>query len=444
MIKTMNYQEALEYLNELNKFGTKLGLDRIKRLVELLDEPQLKYKTVHVTGTNGKGSVCAMVSEILHQSGIRTGLYISPHLVSYTERIQIDGVAIAEEEFASCIGAVKTFADQMVDEGMESPTQFEVLTATAFLYFAFKNVEYAVIEVGVGGLLDSTNVIVPEVSVITNVAFEHADLCGGTLEGIAHHKAGIIKDGVPVVTDAKGTPLEILQQEAVEKNTDLFIEDTDFEAKFVSCDGKRQVLLFSSEIVGVSLEFSLSLLGDHQIRNCALALMTIYLLSSDEKRINFKATKAALANVKWPGRFERFDTAGKMIIIDGAHNPAGMLVLRQNLDKYFHDNQRIFLLGMLRDKAIDVMRNTLLRPDDIVIATEPDSKRMAEPASWAGKLNVKYVEIEPNRKMALDRAMRLTSGESLLCITGSLYLIGEIREMIRHIRNGEAEISNDN
>ncbi|MDQ0203679.1 bifunctional folylpolyglutamate synthase/dihydrofolate synthase [Pectinatus haikarae] len=433
----MDYQEALSYLNELNKFGTRLGLERIKRLVELLDEPQLKYKTIHVTGTNGKGSVCAMISGIIHQSGIKTGLYISPHLFSYTERIQIDGAPVSKAAFANCIGVVKTFADQMIDEGMESPTQFEVLTAAAFLCFAVNKVEYAVIEVGLGGLFDSTNVVLPEVSVITNIAFEHAAFCGGTLEGIAHHKAGIIKDGIPVVTDAKGMTLDILHQEAAEKNTDLFIEDTDFQAQFLSYDGSRQYIAFASNILGVKEEFALNLLGDHQVRNGALAIMTAYLLANDERRITAESARVALENVRWPGRFEKFDINNKRIIIDGAHNPAGILMLRQNLDKYFPDEQRVFVLGILKDKAVAVMLKTLLRPNDIVIATEPDSPRMADPSEWAQNLDIKYVQVETDRQAALTKAMALTQEGCLLCLTGSLYLIGELRHILCEIKENE-------
>ncbi|WP_196593946.1 bifunctional folylpolyglutamate synthase/dihydrofolate synthase [Pectinatus sottacetonis] len=426
----MNYQETLDYLEELNKFGTKMGLNRIKRLLELLDEPQLKYKTIHVTGTNGKGSVCAMISEILRQSGIKTGLYTSPHLYSYTERMQINGVAVSEAVFANSISVVKTFADQMVSEGMESPTQFEVLTAAAFFCFAVNNVDYAVIEVGLGGLLDSTNVIIPEVSVITNVAFEHAALCGGTLEGIAHHKAGIIKDGVPVVTDAKGMTLDILHDEAVKKNTDLFIEDVDFQAKFIQHDNYEQEILFTSKLLGVSTEFSLDLLGEHQVRNSALAVMTAYLLAGDEQRITDGSIKIALENVKWPGRFECIDVKQKKIVIDGAHNPAGMSMLRQNLDKYFPEEQRIFVLGILKDKDIKVMLKTLLRPQDIVIATTPDSQRSAAPEDWAEMIDVKYVQVEKDRRQALTKAMGMTQSGSVLCLTGSLYLIGELRHVL--------------
>ena len=194
----MNYQEAISYLEGLKIFGIRLGLTRIERLLELLGRPQDRYRTVHVTGTNGKGSVSAMVEGALRRSGIHTGFYSSPHLVSYTERIRVDGQAISEQDFAEGMTVIRAKIDLMLAEGAECPTQFEVLTALGFYYFAKCQVEYAVIEVGLGGTLDSTNVITPEVSVITNVTMEHADKLGGTLQSIAENKAGIIKDGVPV------------------------------------------------------------------------------------------------------------------------------------------------------------------------------------------------------------------------------------------------------
>lgn len=244
----MNYQEAISYLEGLKIFGIRLGLTRIERLLELLDMPQDRYRTIHVTGTNGKGSVSAMVEGALRRSGIHTGFYSSPHLVSYTERIRVDGQNISEQDFAEGMTVIRAKIEMMLAEGAECPTQFEVLTALGFYYFAKCQVEYAVIEVGLGGTLDSTNVITPEVSVITNVTMEHADKLGGTLQSIAENKAGIIKEGVPVVTAAKGEPLEVIRTVAEEKNADIFVAGEDFCSQFLSCDGRTQKLEFTSEL----------------------------------------------------------------------------------------------------------------------------------------------------------------------------------------------------
>ena len=430
----MNYQESLRYLDELSTFGTKLGLDRIKKLVSYLDNPQLRYKTIHVTGTNGKGSVCSMLSSILSVSNVKTGLYISPHLVSYTERIQIDGRPISEKDFADCISAVKTFVDKMIEDGEECPTQFEVITAAAFLYFAINKVEYAVIEVGLGGLLDSTNVVKPEVCVITNVTFEHANFCGGTLEGIAHHKAGIIKDGVAVVTAAKDKTLDIILEEAEAKNADTFVANNDFYAFFMSFDGTYQHMKFISEIMGISFDYKLKILGDHQIENSSLAIMTASILSNNDERITRQNIIDGLVNAKWPARFEVFKFEGQTCVIDGAHNPAGMSILRHNLDKYFSEERRVILLGILKDKDIDAMLEHLLRDGDEIVITTPDSERKASPEYIAEKIKqhnlTNHIETFDDMNTALEAGIKLAGKEKLLCLTGSLYLTGELRNII--------------
>lgn len=426
----MNYQESLAYLDELSTFGTKLGLSRIEKLVGYLDNPQLHYKTIHVTGTNGKGSVSSMLSSVLTMSNIKTGLYISPHLVSYTERIQIDGCPITEEAFADCISAVRTFADKMVREGEESPTQFEVITAAAFLYFAINKVEYAVIEVGLGGLLDSTNVVKPEVCVITNVTLEHAALCGGTLEGVARHKAGIIKDGVPVVTAAKGIPMEIIMQTAEEKSSDIFIAGSDFSSTYITFDGQYQYLRFLCELTGKNFDYKLKMLGDHQIENSSLAIMTAGILSNNDERINEQNIIDGLATAKWAARFEPLKVNGQSYVIDGAHNPAGMSIFRKNLDKYYPEGKRVILLGILKDKDIDAMLDYLLRDDDEIIITTPDSERKASPEYIAQKIQNHHVELFANMYEALEAAKHLANKEKLLCITGSLYLTGELRQAL--------------
>ena len=314
----MNYKESLSYLESLNVFGSKLGLSRIERLVELLGHPETRYGTVHVTGTNGKGSVSAMTAAILSRSGLRTGLYTSPHLTSYTERFVIDGEQASEEDFAAAVSAARRAADTMLAEGEEQPTEFEVLTAAAFWHFAEKQVNYAVIEVGLGGLLDSTNVITPEVAVITNVALEHADRCGGTLEGVASHKAGIIKKDMPVVTAAEGMALDILRRKAEEEGADLFVLGEDFTVRAAEREAGLSAMDFCSELLGIrAVRCALSLDGAYQRQNAALAFMAAKLLVKANPSITEETITAALRSVTWPGRFERFALEGTAVIVDG-------------------------------------------------------------------------------------------------------------------------------
>lgn len=428
----MTYQEALAYLDGLNVFGVRLGLARIARLLELLGEPQKKYRTIHVTGTNGKGSTTAMLAEILAQSGVRAGMYTSPHLVSYTERIQIAGQPISEADFAECVFDVKAAADRMLAEGEECPTQFEVLTAAAFFHFASAQVEYAVIEVGLGGLLDSTNVIAPEICVITNVTLEHANRCGGTLEGVAEHKAGIIKEGVPVVTAAKGEALEIIRRTAEEKNADVFVYQEDFSAAFEGVEEYRQKLHFSSNLLAAGLDYRLALLGQFQIENSALAVMTALLLAHAETRVAPEAISRALASVTWPGRFELVCDGARCTVIDGAHNPAGVLALRKNLDSYFERRPIVFLFGVLRDKAVDEMVRALFREEDEIVVTEPDSERAAQALDVAARIPAGRVEACASLEAAVARALALAGEDKVLCAAGSLYLIGAVREKLLH------------
>lgn len=432
----MNYSEALSYIEGLNIFGIKLGLSRINRLLELLGLPQDRYRTIHVTGTNGKGSTAAMIAGILCRSGIHTGFYSSPHLVSYTERVRVDGENIPEQDFADCVLTIKETIDKMVAAGDECPTQFEVLTAIAFVYFAKRHVEYAVIEVGLGGLLDSTNVITPEIAVITNVTFEHADKCGGTLEGIAKHKAGIIKDGVPVVTAAAGMPLEIIRVAAEEKNADVFVYNEDFSAKFIAMAGQNQKIAFSSALLGMNDEpYELHLLGVHQVENAALAIMTANLIHNVDARVTNVTISDALKLVSWPARFERLEIGSKTVIIDGAHNPAGMKVLRESLDKYYPTEKRVFLLGILKDKDINSMLSILLRMEDKVIVTVPNSDRAPSIARLTQAVENYTAKAEPIEKNdeALTRALELTTDDHILVIAGSLYLVGGVRDMLlRH------------
>ena len=397
----MTFKESIDYLESLAGFGIRPGLQRITKLLEMLGNPQNKYKTIHVTGTNGKGSVCAMLSQILKANGIKTGLFTSPHLISYRERIRINDVDISEDDFANLVDEMKSLIAKMIVEGFESPTLFETLTAMAFKHFADCKVEYAVIEVGLGGLLDSTNVITPEVSVITNVANDHAEKCGGDLLGIARYKAGIIKPQVPVVTGAEGEPLQIIRDTAKVNNSKIYVLGEDF-------------------FVDESLQLSLA--GEYQKINAAIALQAAKIINS--------AFFIPHSSFKWAGRFELFNIKGKQVVIDGAHNGAGAKALRESLDKKFPVGRRVFLFGVLRDKDIDVIIYNMFRASDFVIVTRPNSERAAEPEVICKLLKSKSIEsiaIENNEE-AFNRF--IDSEAEVLIAAGSLYLIGYIRNLL--------------
>ena len=397
----MTCKESIEYLESLAGFGIRPGLQRITKLLEILGQPQKKYKTIHVTGTNGKGSVCAMLAQILKTANIKTGLFTSPHLVSYRERFKINDIDISEDDFANLVDEMKVCITRMLDEGYESPTLFETLTAIAFKYFADNDVEYAVIEVGLGGLLDSTNVITPEVSVITNVANDHAEKCGGDLLGIARYKAGIIKPNVPVVTGASGEPLKIIRDTAQKNHSKIFVLGEDFD---------------------IDESIKLSLQGEYQKSNAAIAIKTAHLINS-----SFLIPHSSFT---WPGRFEIFNINNKTVIVDGAHNGAGAKALRESLDKKFPTSQRVFLFGVLKDKDVDVIIENLFRPQDFVIVTKPDSERAAETEDICRRLNSRGIEAVAITDNAAAFDKFINTDSQLLIAAGSLYLIGHIRSLI--------------
>ena len=425
----MTYEEAINYLANLNRFGINLGLARIEKLLELMDHPEKKIKSIHVAGTNGKGSTTAMLASILSSGGIKTGMYTSPHLAEYTERMIVDGQEASPEEFAQAIAYTSQFVDRIVSQGFDHPTEFEVLTAAAFYYFASCEVEYAVIEVGLGGLLDSTNVIMPILSVITNVTLDHMDKCGSTIEEIAHHKSGIIKQGVPVVTAAKGQALEVIIKTAQEKSTACYVYGQDFSGTFLGMKEHCQKVGVKLKEQEKIVNFAVNLLGGHQVDNCAVAVMTALILGKSEKRIDLPAIEKGLRQVRWPGRFEVVSES-PTIIIDGAHNPDGARALRENLDQFYGHKEIVFLLGILQDKDVKTIVTTLIHPADKVVVVAPISQRAGKPEDVAREIKGAYVEVAHSINAGLEKTKLLAGEDNVICIAGSLYLIGEARKII--------------
>jgi dihydrofolate synthase / folylpolyglutamate synthase len=378
----MNYSEAIKYLASLEKFGINLGLARITGLLDELGDPQLKFRSLHVAGTNGKGSTCAMMAAILKEAGFKVGLYTSPHLLDFTERVQINGKNISKKEFAEGLGIIKKTARK--PRLLEEPTVFEVLTALAFWYFAKKKVDYAIVEVGMGGRLDATSVITPLVSVITNIDLEHTAVLGKTLAKIAAEKSAIIKPGVPVVTaETKSEALRVMKDQA-DKNKSLLVQ--------VSSQGEG---------------FKTGLLGKHQKVNAACAVAAVRLAGI---KVDNPTVVAGLKKVEWPGRFQVVKKR-PLTILDGAHNPAGARVLTATLEQQFPGEKFTFIIGVQKDKDVAAMLTEFKKVAKEIIITRSSNKAAADTVSQ-------------KKSISLNKALELSVGEDRI-ITGSLFLVAD-------------------
>lgn len=426
----MNYQESLGYLEGLGKFGIQLGMERIEGLLRELGNPEQKIKTVHVTGTNGKGSVSSMITNIILAAGLKAGKFTSPHLVKYNERININGQDISDDDFATVISAVKVAADSIVKKGVcDQPTQFEILTAAAFLHFYLQKVDYAVIEVGLGGLWDSTNVITPVVSVITNVALDHTDRCGDTVARIAMQKAGIIKEKVPLVTAAEGEEaLGPIVTMAMFKEAPVYLYGKAFHGTEVTSSMEGQKFTLHAGDFYHS-DYEIKLPGEHQIKNTSVAVVAAKLLSKQDERINELALHLGVANTVWPGRLERISTVPD-VILDGAHNPDGALALRKALDKYYPGQPVQFVFGMMGDKDMSGVIKTLITEKDTVHAVRVGNGERAAAAETLTALIGTNALAESDLMTAYNKALQAAGSDGIVCVCGSLYLVGEFKGLL--------------
>ena len=425
----MNYKESISYLESLGQFGIRLGMERIKQLLFVLGHPENQIKTIHVAGTNGKGSVTTMISTILLEAGCRVGKFTSPHLVKYNERIQINEQDITDEEFAKVLTTVREFTDDLVRKGAcEQPTQFEILTAAAFHYFALNRVDYAVVEVGLGGLWDSTNLIKPLVSVITNIALDHTKVLGNTIEEIALQKAGIIKEQVPVVTGAEGDALGPIRVMSAVKQAPLYEYGISFRGQELSSsmDGQRFRLMAGTNYAS---EYEIRLPGGHQIRNAALAIVAAKIVSKQDPRITEEHLHLGAAHTKWPGRLEKIAESPD-VILDGAHNPNGAEALRNALDKYYPEQKRAFVFGMMGDKSVDEVIKILFRPSDTVFTVRADDgPRAAEAADLAVRVGEHATPVD-DVGQAYRLACEAAGAAGIVCVCGSLYLVGTFKATV--------------
>lgn len=423
----MTYEESIAYLEAAASFGIKPGMERIEALMDRLDHPERAYRVIHVTGTNGKGSVCAMITSVLENAMLKVGRYSSPHLIDYTERIYCGGRDISRDDFARAADVVRAAAEAMKADGLEAPTEFELLTAMAFWHFREQHVDYAVVEVGLGGLLDSTNVVEPVVSVITNVAMDHMAYLGDTLEKIAHQKAGIIKEGIPVVTAAQHIPLKTIKKEAHEKKSRLYFYGRDFEIDSRSKYQHGQIVVVRRKDVAKDLEKGLlfvPFVGPHQAVNAAVAAMALTIVMKQDDRINENDLREGLARTRWMGRFEIHDVRGIPVVFDGAHNPAGAEALSESLAEQYPDKRRLIVFASLQDKDTDEVISLLVRKDDKVFLTEAPTPRARKTSELAGMFTCEKKE-EPSVSQALSDAVAEAKDGDMVLVCGSLYILGE-------------------
>lgn len=428
----MNYEESIAYLEAAASFGIKPGLERIQAILAQLDHPETAYKVIHVTGTNGKGSVVAMITSVLENATLKIGRYVSPHLIDYTERIYVGGHDISKEDFAKAATVVRKAAEDCIAEGVEAPTEFELLTAMAFWYFREQKVDYAVMEVGMGGLYDSTNVIVPVVSVITNVAMDHEKYLGHTLEEIAHQKAGIIKEGVPVVTAAQHVPLKQLKKEAHEKKARIYFYGRDFEIDSRSKYGPGQVVVVKRKDMPKELEKSLlfvPFVGAHQAVNAAVATMALSLIMKQDDRVNENDLREGLARARWKGRFEIHTIGGVPYVMDGAHNPAGAEALKEALEEQYPDKRRVIVFTSLEDKDTETVIQLLIRKGDVCFLCPAPTPRSRKPEDIAKMIDEQKIaaeiHLEDSATDALEDASKAAGEKDVVLIAGSLYILGD-------------------
>lgn len=424
---TVKLNQQLEYMYSLERFGMKLGLEVMEDLLRALDNPHTKFRSIHITGTTGKGSVAAMLESILRTYSYSTALYTSPHLFAFNERIRLNNQSITDQELSSLIDDVRAAAEHA---GV-SPTFFEFTTALAFLYFARHQPDIAIIEVGMGGRLDATNVITPLVSVITNIGLDHTFLLGPTKRDIAVNKAGIIKTGVPAVTGERDVAiLEILRAAAENKKSPLRHALTELKTSLIHSNRHSQTLLIDG------LECTLPLVGDHQRDNVATVLIVLDELSRLGLPVSASAIQAGLAATAWPGRLDVISDE-PFILIDGAHNSPSLQALISFIThpSTKPDSYDVLVLGVKKDKDLGIIKDNLAPLFRHIIATEGSYEPMpAEKLSW--ELNA--AEAIPDAAAATRRGLDLIGPTGSLVITGSLYMIPSALAYLRKTLNAQS------
>ena len=415
-------QKGLSYLNSLGLHRVKPGLGRIRKLLKSLGNPEDKIPGIIIAGTNGKGSVASAISSVLSAQGYNTGLYTSPHLVNITERIKINGVQISNTDLSSIILEIKEAAEK---SRSEKPSYFEVITAAAFVYFAREKVDFSILEVGMGGRWDATNVITPLASVITNISKEHSEYLGETITEIASEKACIIKSGAPLITSAKGEALEIIEKKAAENSSQLLVYKKEFDTEGENTD--------NFNYKGLKWNFQnlkSNLRGNYQLENLSVAIAALESLSqNNDIKIEEISVREGLSHIEWEGRFEILRETPPLIL-DGAHNPGAAKSLVESMKDRYPGTLFTFLIAMLDDKGHEQFLKEIAPITEKLIITKVPSERTCDPKKFSeiAKKYVSNIEQLDDYKTAYEAIL---SQDKPSCVTGSIYLIGAIKNLIK-------------
>lgn len=426
----MDYQTVTDFINRAKKFGSRLDLTRITRLCDLLGNPQEKCRFVHVAGTNGKGSVCVYIENILMEAGYKTGLYTSPFIYEFNERIQINNTPISDADLLACMEQVVSATEQMIAEGDEHPTEFELITAAAFLYFAQKECDVVVLEVGLGGRLDATNIIdAPLVSVITSISYDHMEYLGDGLSEITSNKCGIIKEMRPVVSypcQMEESRREI-EKTAEERHCILTVPD-------ISKLLVKESSLSGNQFTYEENTYETSLVGEFQVYNAITAIEAVKVLQKQEFAVSWDAIRKGLKNATWPARFEML-RENPVVIADGSHNADGMRAFVKTAKSSLCGKKVVCVFGMLKDKEYAMCLKSLSEITDTVIVTEVDNPRRetVENLAKEAKKYMPNVYQKADNKQAVALAKMLAPCDGVIIALGSLYMMKNIKDAVKEL-----------
>ncbi|WAA11590.1 bifunctional folylpolyglutamate synthase/dihydrofolate synthase [Fervidibacillus halotolerans] len=424
-------EDVIRWIHEQKSLGIKPGLKRMQWMMERLDYPERRLRTIHIGGTNGKGSTTAFLRSILQEAGFEVGTFTSPYIETFHERISVNGQPIQDEDLVKAATVIKPLADELKDSSLGAPTEFELITAICFYYFAnIHPVDFVLVEVGLGGRLDSTNIIHPLLSIITNIGYDHMHILGSTIDQIAREKAGIIKNGVPVITASLNEQAKkIIEEKAKEKKSKLYEFGNHFRADNIQ-KGNFQEQFTVTTLFHQYESLAISLLGTHQIRNASVAVMAAELLNT---YYSFVIEKEAIYNglkkATWPGRFEIL-SKNPAIVLDGAHNKEGLESLILTAKRHFPDKKGTVLFTALHDKPLEMMVQQLDRTDYHIVFTQFSFPRASKVDDLYRISNSTRKELAPDWQQYLEQKIRTLHNDELLIVTGSLYFISEVKAFL--------------